>query len=225
MSMERSRLAASLAFGILVLVGAFAAPDPSVADPVFSHPVGSETRPAMEASFGRLSEKAIVAGTFVQTTRVQRLGRNLVSKGEFLFSAKDGVYWKLTSPYPSTIVMTATKLVQVSESGEKSVIEAKDSLVFQRVAGTMQAVFSGRLEALEREFKAYFQGDASSWRLGLVPTDKSVRSIVSSLVVEGGDSIRSLRLNEGSGDVVSYSFSTTRKADELAEGERGLFVF
>jgi hypothetical protein len=225
MSKGTRRIAVSLALGLLVLGGASAAPDTSRSDPVFSHPLGADARPAMNASFGRLSEKAVVAGSFVQTTRVQRLGRNLVSKGEFLFSAKDGVYWKLTSPYPSSIVMTATKLVQVSESGEKSVIEAKDNLVFQRVAGTMQAVFSGRPEALEREFEAYFQGDASSWRLGLVPKDKSVRGIVASLVVEGGDSIRALRLNEASGDVVTYSFETARKADDLAEGERGLFVF
>lgn len=218
-------LAWALALAALAAARASAAPDSAMSDPVFAHPLASATRPAMSASFGRLAEKPVVAGTFVQTTRVRRLGRDLVSKGEFLFSAKDGVYWKLTSPYPSTIVMTATKLAQVSETGERSVVDAKDNLVFQRVAATMQAVFSGRLEALEGEFKAYFQGDASSWRLGLVPRDENVRGIVASLVVEGGASIRTLRLNEASGDAVTYSFATTRMADELGEGERGLFVF
>jgi hypothetical protein len=214
-----------------VLAGAVAAPAASTApasataDPVFSRPVSAETRAAMADSFGRLSEKAVVSGTFVQTKRIQRLGRDLVSKGEFLFSSKDGVYWKLTSPYPSTIVMTATKLVQVSESGETSVIDSKDNAVFKRIAGTMQAVFSGSLEALEADFKVHFQGNPSSWRLGLVPKEKSVRDIVASIVVEGDESIRRLTLAEGSGDFIVYAFATTRRADELEESERGLFVY
>jgi hypothetical protein len=219
---DARRLAASIVLGAAILGPVAAAPD---ADPVFSCPVSAGTRRVMAESFGRLSEKAVVSGTFVQAKRIRRLGRDLVSKGEFLFSARDGVYWKLVSPYPSTIVMTATRLVQVSESGEASVIESKDNVVFRRIAGTMQAVFSGRLDSLEAEFKVYFQGEASSWRLGLVPKEKSVRDIVASLVVEGGETIRTLSLAEGSGDVVSYTFATTRTTDELEEGERGLFAY
>jgi outer membrane lipoprotein-sorting protein len=189
---------AALASAAAAPAAAPPAPASPTADPVFSHPVSADSRPAMAESFGRLSEKAVVSGSFVQAKRIRRLGRDLVSKGEFLFSAKDGVYWKLTSPYPSTIVMTSTRLVQVSESGEASVIDSKDNAVFKRIAGTMQAVFSGSLGALEADFKVYFQGD---------------------------ESIRKLTLAEGSGDFIVYSFATTRRTDDLEETERGLFVF
>lgn len=226
------RLSLGLALCALVAACAFAAPGAgsaapgsATADPVFKHPLDAASRRALDDSFGRLSEKPVVSGGFTQKKRIQRLGRDLVSKGEFIFSAKDGVYWKIVSPYPSTLVLTAKKLVQRSDSGEESVIDANDNVVFKRIASTMQAVFSGDLAALEGEFSVYFQGDPSSWRLGLVPKERTVRDIVASLVVEGGSSIESLRLAEGSGDVVTYTFATVRAAGELTEGERGLFVF
>jgi outer membrane lipoprotein-sorting protein len=218
--------AAALALALFACsaVGVRAASD-GVPDEVFAHPVDAKTRVAMTASFGRLSEKAVVSGAFVQSKRIKRLGRDLVSKGDFVFSAKDGVYWNISSPYPSTILMTATRLVQRSPDGESSVIDAKDNTVFKGIAGTMQAVFSGDLGALEGEFSVFFQGDSSSWRLGLIPKEKTVREIVASIVVEGDDSIRTLKLAEGSGDIVAYSFIIKKKADELGSDERGLFVF
>jgi hypothetical protein len=194
-------------------------------DEVFSRPVDARTRVAMNDSFGRLAEKAVVSGTFVQTKRIKRLGRDLSSKGDFIFSAKDGVYWKVLAPFPSTVIMTPTRLVQRSPEGATSVLDSKDSAVFKRIADTMQAVFSGSTAALEAEFAVYFQGDASSWRLGLIPKEKAVRDIAASILVEGGDSIRSMRLVEATGDAVTYSFTTTRRADGLEASERGLFVF
>jgi hypothetical protein len=232
MAAGRSLAYALCAIVILVATAAplEAAPAASAAasptsDPVFAHPLKESTRPAMAASFGALAGKAVVAGSFTQSKRIKRLGRDLVSKGEFLFSTELGVYWNILSPYPSTIVMTAQRLVQKSPEGETSVIDAKDNLVFKRIAGTMQAVFSGDLAALESEFAVYFQGDRGSWRLGLVPKEKTVREVVASLVVEGGDSIKAMRLAEGSGDVVSYAFVTTKASESLEEKERGFFVF
>ena len=216
-------LAAALVFAAAIVPSLSSTP--VAVDEVFSHPVDAKSRPAMAASFGRLSEKAVVSGTFVQSKRIKRLGRDLVSKGNFVFSIKDGIYWNITSPYPSTIVMTSTRIVQRSPGGEVSVIDSKDNAVFKRIALTMQAVFSGDLGALEGEFAVYYQGDSSAWRLGLLPKEKAVREVVASLVVEGGDSINALKLAEGSGDTVTYTFATMRRADELEGDERGLFVF
>ena len=211
--------------GLPMSTASQAAPSAPASDPVFSRPLDSSSRAALGDSFGKLSERPVVAGAFTLTKRVKRLGRDLVSKGDFLLSAKDGIYWDIKSPYPSTLVLTSKRIVQRSPDGEESVIDAADNAVFKRIAETMQSVFSGNLGALEGEFSVYFQGDASSWRLGLVPKEKTVRDLVASIVVEGSSTVSRLSLAEGNGDVVDYRFQTARTADGLTESERGLFVF
>jgi outer membrane lipoprotein carrier protein len=219
--MRTKRIALAIALCAFAAMGAFA----EGVDPVFAHPLNDSSRASLSASFGRLSDKPVVSGSFTQTKRIKRLGRNLVSKGDFLFSVEDGVYWNIRSPYPSTLILTAKRLVQRSATGEESVMDSSDNLVFKRIAGTMQSVFSGDLSALEDEFSVYFQGDLSAWHVGLVPKEKTVRDVIASIVVEGSESITNLKLAEGSGDVVSYAFTTAKTADGLTEAERGLFVF
>jgi hypothetical protein len=214
-----------ITIGAIALVLALSTSAPRAgAEDLFSTPVAADSKKAMEASIGALSEKPVVAGTFIQSKRIRRLGRDLVSKGQFVFSAKDGIWWNVLSPYPTTILMTEDRLVERSPDGKSSVLDASKNPAFKRFATILRAVFSGDLTILGREFDLYYDAAGSSWRLGLVPHDPSMREIVASMEIDGDATVRSMKLREAGGDVITYEFTTTRSGDAPDADERKLFL-
>jgi len=191
---------------------------------VFAFPLVPESRPALERVCGRIALDAVVEGSFTQTKHLERLSKDLVSRGRFLVAAGRGILWEVLTPFPSTTIMTRDRLVQRTPAGEASVLEGSANPVFRRFADTLQAVFSGNLKLIEEEFELFFAGrEGAAWRLGLVPKDSALRALISSLQIAGDRYVREILLSEAGADTVRYSFSDLRSREALTADEEKLF--
>jgi hypothetical protein len=179
----------------------------------------------MTAACERIAANPVVTGSFTQTKRIVRLKKDFVSTGAFIFSGQLGVYWEVKKPFPSTTIMTADKLVQKTADGRASVMDAAGNATFKRFADTIQAVFAGRIAAMEKDFLLYFLPQGTGWRLGLVPKEASVRKVIASMEIEGERYIKNFRLTEGTGDLVTYQFADSRFVQELGDHEKQLFLY
>lgn len=180
---------------------------------------------AAEAALKSLGARPAVRGSFVQTKHIPRLGRDLVSKGEFIVSPAKGVYWKVLSPFPSEIIMHADRMVQRSPGGKESVMEAAGNPVFKMFADTFRALFAGRLDAIRDNFAVTTEAlEKGGWRINLTPRDKSVQAVVSAILVEGAKTIERLTIKETSGDSVRYDFTILDASEGLDAREEALFA-
>lgn len=214
----RKALLAALLAACCLAAGAQEAGD------LFARPLDDKGRAGLAAVCAKIAAQGVVRGGFDQAKTVARLKKDFRSSGSFLFSGRDGVVWNVEKPYPSLIVMTPTRLAQKAPGGKLSVMEGSGNAVFQRFADTLQAVFAGRFDSLERDFELHFAGDAADWRIGLVPREATVKSVVRSMEIRGDRFIRSLRLVEAGGDSSLYSFRGSSAGGALTEAERQLFA-
>lgn len=191
---------------------------------IFDFPLTPASRPALSLVGSGIARNAVVEGTFTQTKHLQRLSKDFVSRGRFIFAVDKGILWEVLSPFPSTLVMTRDRLVQRTPQGGTSILDGSANPVFRRFADTLHAVFSGNLQAIEEEFDLFFAGGRDlPWRLGLVPRDSTVRALMTSIEITGDVYVREVLLKEAGADTVKYSFSDLRSPEALSADEEKRF--
>jgi hypothetical protein len=189
---------------------------------IFSRPLTGRNRSRFEAVCVLLSEHPLVRGDFTQTKLLRRQGRSLVSKGRFVIDAERGMLWETTHPYASAMAVGRDYLIQ-SSGGKKTKLDTAGNETFLRIAEIISAVFSGGAGILTENFEVYFFEDTPSWHMGLVPKDSTVRNFAASIVMRGDTVLRSVTLNEGNGDSVSYELSGHHYPKVLSPRETELF--
>ena len=75
-----------------------------------------------------------------------------------------------------------------------------------------------------------FLSNASSWKMQLVPKDKTIAMTLSAVMLngrctsEGGTILDSMTITEQNGDCVSYTFRNQEYKDVLSDAEKSYFA-
>lgn len=174
----------------------------------------------------QLAVNKITKGNFVQTKTMNSAKgkRELKSSGEFIFSL-EGIVWKTEKPFPSTMVVGKTSIIQIAKDGTKKVTDTSDNKVFASVAETLIAVFSNDYSQLVKLFDVTFNSaDGSSWKAVLVPKDSTISSVLGSLELTGTNAtLESIVMTEASGNTTSYAISNHSYPKDLSPDEKNLF--
>jgi hypothetical protein len=210
-----------------------ALPGPRAQSPgVFDHPLSAKTLPRYTALCAELAGRPYIQGAFEQTKTIPRLGRSLVSKGNFIIAAELGMVWETRSPFPSTMAVGRDFIIQSVPGGTKSKIDARGNETFLSLADTISAIFTGNAQRLREQFDNYFlEAPAGTlWTLGLVPREKTVRVFAERIILSGDTGgagkpalIRSIIIHEQNGGSVSYTLSDHRFPAALKADEKALF--
>jgi len=193
-------------------------------DDVFLHPLVPQTMNAFNATCANLSEKPIVKGIFAQEKHLNRLNRSLMSSGNFLISVEQGMVWETLQPFPSTMIMGKDFIMQVRQNGQKSVLSSQGNETFTQMSDVINSVFSGQGQRLLENFEVYFLGNVSNWSIGLLPRDSVFSSFITKITMSGGSAIRSIRIFEQNGDVITYTLSNHSYPAALNNHEKALFT-
>mgnify|MGYP003556408619 FL=1 len=98
----------------------------------------------LENVCSKLAEHPNMKGDFSQVKTIKKVNRSLKSSGKFIFSL-DGIMWKTEKPFPSSIVVGMTSIVQTMPDGSKNVIDASSNQIFGSIATTLSSIFSGNI--------------------------------------------------------------------------------
>jgi outer membrane lipoprotein-sorting protein len=190
---------------------------------VFSYPLSPQTMVTFNATFTELAEKPIVKGNFVQEKYLSRFNRSLMSSGNFIIAAGQGMVWETLRPFPSTMILGNDFIVQSRPDGQRSVLSAHGNESFTQMADIIGAVFSGKSQGLLKNFEVYFSGGASNWNMGLLPRDSVIASFAMKITISGDSAIRSIRIFEQSGDTITYTLSNHNYPAGLNNNEKNYF--
>ena len=127
-------------------------------------------------------------------------------------------------------MVTRTSLVQTAPDGSKTILDGSKNQTFANVAETISSLFSGNKKSLEDNFSVNFLSNASSWKMQLVPKDKTVAMTLSTILLNGrcsseeGTILDSMMITEQNGDSVSYTFRNQEYKDTLSDAEKSYFA-
>ncbi len=171
-----------------------------------------------------ISEKKVTKGSFVQTKSIKKMKREVVSKGTFIIAAGEGIFWNTEKPFPSKTAVTSSAVIQTSASGKKSVMKAGGNQTFEEFSGILSSVFEGNHENIEKNFTVDFQQkEQGEWTATLTPKTDILKKFATDIVMTGNKSLKTLTINEKSGDFLKYEFSNQTYSDSLSENEKSLF--
>ena len=190
---------------------------------VFHHPLVPQTMITFRATCANIAEKPIVKGNFTQEKYLNRFNRSLLSSGNFIISAEQGMVWETLQPFPSTMILGKDFILQSRPDGRKSVLSAQGNETFTQMADVISSVFNGQSQVLLANFEVFFLGSVSDWNMGLLPRDSIFASFVIKIAMSGDSAIRSIRIFEQNGDVITYTLSNHSYPTALNDHEEALF--
>lgn len=184
-----------------------------------------------------LASNQNTTGNFIQTKYILTNGRKLVSSGNFII-CNYGIMWKTLKPFPSTLILTEEKMIQISANGTKSVMNGNDNQIFSNISETLSSVFSGNVTKLEKNFLCDFKitniENSNSdyiWSVILTPKDSTIASVIKTLELYGRYNsskdknaiLDSLKMTEASNNTITYEFSNQQYPKELSSDDKQIF--
>lgn len=180
--------------------------------------------------FSSLAENKVTSGNFIQEKSSPKLKRPLKSSGIFIF-CEEGVLWKTLKPFPSTMALTKTSMIQTKADGTKVVTDGSSNAVFQSVAATLSSLFAGNQNDLESYFIIEeFTSNSSGWKISLKPKDSTIGQALTKIELSGSIensknfySLDSMKIIQTQGESTSYTLSNKTYRQELSDEEKNLF--
>ncbi|MBP3709564.1 MAG: outer membrane lipoprotein carrier protein LolA [Treponema sp.] len=181
-----------------------------------------------ETVCARLAAHPNTTGDFTQVRRIVKANRSLASSGTFIFSL-DGIMWKTLKPFPSSLVVGMTSVIQTTPDGKKTVIDASNNQIFTSISTTLSSVFSGNVQKLYESFSVDFSASANTWKATLTPKDKTVAAVMQSLELGGtttqtGAEFSTIVMTDANGDTTTYTFTNQKYPKELSPEEKAVFA-
>ena len=174
-----------------------------------------------------LSSHENMTGDFVQEKTISKVNRTLKSSGDFIFSPS-GIVWKTLKPFPSTMIVELSRVIQIKADGKKNVMDASGNQIFTSISKSLCAMFSGDEKELLENFYVDFSADGDDWTLLLNPKDKSVASVLKTIAVSGKmngteTQIDQILMTEADGETIKYNFYGQKFPEELTQDEKSFF--
>jgi hypothetical protein len=155
-----------------------------------------------------LAKPEVLCGRFDQIKQLAGLKKPLASNGRFCVVANKGVLWRTLKPFPNTLRLTRDEIVHLQGERVAMRLEAKNEPVVRMINGVMFSLLGGDLAQLDQLFEVDGTADASSWQVALKAREPALTKAVGAISLEGGAYVKSIVMQEASGDKTTIVFSS-----------------
>ncbi|EIM1707104.1 outer membrane lipoprotein carrier protein LolA [Aeromonas dhakensis] len=145
---------------------------------------------------------------FEQEKQVAGLSQPLRASGELLLVRDLGLWWQQQKPFPLTLTLTPTRMVQQMAGQPATVIDNPQLLEFSQM---LLALFGSDEATLSRYFSIDFHSTEDGWQLVLVPTLAPLDKVFASLTLSGQGQLDQLLIADKQGDSTRIRFSDWRE--------------
>lgn len=196
------------------------------AQPVFENPVNpNNPSPQFVTVRDRLAGAPVVRSDFKQKKSIAVLKKPIVSKGRYIFSKDDGLFWNIGAPINTTYVLTSDYMVERQKGFQPKVVTPKEQPALFGLTEVFEAIFVGDMARLSKDFKLHFLGSADDWTIGLVPQKGLLKKMFKRVVLTGGATVSEVKLFEANGDSTHLKFlNVSRQPATLSSAEKALFA-
>ncbi|MFQ1714729.1 outer membrane lipoprotein carrier protein LolA [Aeromonas veronii] len=140
---------------------------------------------------------------FDQERQISGLTQALRSSGELLLVKGKGLWWQQQKPFPLTLTLTPTRMVQQLPGQPAQTLDSPQLLEFSNL---MLALFDPSEAALDNYFRHKLASEGEEWTLTLEPIRSPLDKVFASLVLKGRHELASLAIHDKQGDITLIRF-------------------
>lgn len=165
----------------------------------------------------RLSQPQVVRGDFIQEKHLRALPQPLTSRGTFVLAKELGLLWLLASPLRQDYRIDAQGIARRTEQGWQPIAQRSATAQQNRL---FLAVLKGDSSGLREDFELSLSGSAEAWQLELTPRSMLLKQVFSRILIDGGDLVQRIELQETQGDSTVLRLENSRADQSLSDVER-----
>ncbi|HHQ4588210.1 MULTISPECIES: outer membrane lipoprotein carrier protein LolA [Aeromonas] len=143
------------------------------------------------------------SASFEQERQISGLTQALRASGELLLMKGKGLWWQQQKPFPLTLTLTPTRMVQQLPGQPAQTLDSPQLLEFSNL---MLALFDPSEAALDNYFRHRLSSEGEEWTLTLEPIRSPLDKVFASLVLKGRHELASLAIHDKQGDVTLIRF-------------------
>jgi hypothetical protein len=203
----------------IAAAGALAhADEPAAACPKRTPHDASQAEPLFELL--RLDRLERLRADFAEEKHIALLAKPLRQSGQMFFDRTRGVARLTRTPAAERVVLSTTTL-RIEKAGKVEEVPLDRSKTLRGFALIVPALLRGDRATLEATFDLDLAGAAKdAWSLTLWPKDPALCGLLRQVVVAGqGPEVRSLRVEEASGDTTETRLSGTARNEAVPPAE------
>lgn len=148
-----------------------------------------------------------LCGRFDQVKRLAGMKKPLASNGRFCVVAGKGVLWRTLKPFPSTLRLKRDEIVHLQGDRVAMRLEASQEPTVRMINGVLFSLLAGDLGQLDSLFEVDGSVTGDTWKVALKAKSAALARAVGAISLEGGAYVRSIQMNEESGDRTEITFS------------------
>ena len=165
----------------------------------------------------RLSQPQVVRGDFVQEKHLRALPQPLTSRGTFVLAKELGLLWLLASPLRQDYRIDAQGIARRTKQGWQPIAQRSATAQQNRL---FLAVLKGDSSGLREDFELSLSGSYEAWQLELTPRSMLLKQVFSRILIDGGDLVQRIELQETQGDSTVLRLENSRADQSLSDVER-----
>lgn len=154
-----------------------------------------------------LAKPEQLCGRFEQTKQLAGMKKPLVSSGRFCVVAGKGVLWRTLKPFANTLHLKRDEIVHMQGERVAMRLDASKEPTVRMINGVLFSLLGGDLAQLDTLFEVDGSVSGNSWRVALKARSPALARAIGAISLDGGAYVRSIQMNEASGDRTSIEFS------------------
>jgi outer membrane lipoprotein-sorting protein len=154
-----------------------------------------------------LAKPEQLCGRFEQTKQLAGMKKPLVSTGHFCVVAGKGVLWRTLKPFPNTLRLKKDEIVHLQGERVAMRLDASQEPTVRMINGVLFSLLAGDLGQLETLFEVDGSVSDSGWKVALRARSPALARAIGAISLDGAAYVRSIHMNEESGDKTDIVFS------------------
>ena len=154
-----------------------------------------------------LAKPEQLCGRFEQTKQLAGMKKPLVSTGRFCVVAGKGVLWRTLKPFPNTMRLKKDEIVHLQGERVAMRLDASQEPTVRMINGVLFSLLAGDLGQLETLFEVDGSVTETGWKVALKARSAALARAIGAISLDGGAYVRTIHMNEASGDKTDIVFS------------------
>jgi hypothetical protein len=160
-----------------------------------------------------LLKPAVLCGRFEQKKQLVGLKNAVNSSGRFCVVPNKGVLWRTLQPFSNTLRLTRDEIVQLRGDRVALRLEAKKEPTVRLINTVLFALLAGDIGQLEKLFEIDGSVQNNVWTITLKALEPGLAKAIGSIALKGGIYVRSITIDEASGDRTSIDLMAIETGD------------
>jgi outer membrane lipoprotein-sorting protein len=166
-----------------------------------------------------LAKPKVMCGRFDQSKQLAGMKKPLAANGRFCVVEGKGVLWRTLQPFPSTLRLTRDEIVNYQGDRVAMRLDAKTEPTVRMITNVLFSLLAGDLAQLETLFEVDGNVEANSWNVTLKARQPALAKAIGGIKLEGGAYVKSMVMNEASGDRTTITFSNIQPGEAAMTAE------